>query len=100
MVTVLMVWLVGCSQPDQTLSDAEMLTRVSLDLRGVRPSIQELDLVSIKNWSLEQSVDRYLLDPNFPRLTAERWAPIFDTRRDETLFPAAEFGLPNEFRFA
>ena len=25
---------------------------------------------------------------------------IFDTRRDETLFPAAQFGLDNEFRFA
>ena len=34
--------LLSCSS-DETLPRAELLTRVSLDLRGVRPSIEELD---------------------------------------------------------
>ena len=100
MVNAWMYLVLGCSAPEETLSNVEILTRVSLDLRGIRPSIEELEEAKTNKWSLEQSVDRYLLDPNFPRVTAERWAPIFDTRRDETLFPASQFGLENEFRFA
>ena len=99
-MVALLLTLLSCSSSEDVLSSSGLLTRASLDIRGVRPSVQELDAVTNNRWSFEQSVDQYLKDSNFPRVTAERWAPIFDTRRDETLFPADMFGLENEFRFA
>jgi len=99
MVGFVLLHLMSCST-DVALSNEELLTRLSLDLRGIRPSIEELDEAKKRSWSAEDTVDNFLNHPNFPRVAAERWAPILDTRQDETLYPASEFGLSDEFRFA
>lgn len=99
MVGVVLLSVLSCSN-DVALSNEELITRLSLDLRGIRPSIEELDEARKRSWSVEFTVDDFLRHPSFPRVSAERWAKILDTRQDETLYPASDLGLNEEFRFA
>ena len=56
------------------LTDAQLLTRLSLDLRGTRPTLAELDRVAADPAELDVLVDEFLDDERF----ADRRLPIFD----------------------
>ena len=63
MTTVLLTYL-SCATSDETLSNTALLTRVSLDASwGSVASIEELDAAMNRRWSLEDTVDTYLTDP-------------------------------------
>jgi hypothetical protein len=65
-------WLLaGCGEPADppaeafALSPAEQLVRLSVDLRGVRPTREELDRVERNPEAIDALVDEFLADPRF-----------------------------------
>jgi hypothetical protein len=92
--------ILSCGNSQKDLSNHELLTRLSIDLRGHRPSLDELNAASKIGWSKEDIIDEFINSPEFPRQMAHFFAPIYNTRQDETLYPADNFQLPNEYRFA
>jgi hypothetical protein len=82
------------------LDPAALLSRVSLDLRGVRPTVAELDLIEADPEQLDTFVDAWLHDPRF----GERLADLFDdvwSTRTGNYYPhfdvlEAEMGLTND----
>ena len=78
------------------------LTRVSLDLRGVRPSPAEIEAAEAEGndpapWSAR--VDTYLHDPRFGGRVRDLFAGIYLTRQDAYPLEAADFGLTDPAAF-
>ena len=48
-----------------SLSNIQLLTRLSLDLRAIRPSIEEMDRIETDPAQLEVLIEEYLADPRF-----------------------------------
>ena len=92
--------LLACQSQNIELSEQAQLTRLSLDLRGYRPSIEEFSQLDNKTLKIEDAVKDFLDSSSFPQQMADVFAPIYDTRQDETLYPASDFGLDDEFSFA
>ena len=95
-----LMFILACKSEQVEFSNVELMTRLSIDLRGTRPTIEELDASLKAGWSIEDTVANLQQDNQFGRVSAERWSEIFDTRQDETLFSADELGLDDEFGFA
>ncbi len=74
-----------------SLDSSRLLRRMSLDIRGILPSIEELDAVAADAEQLKPLRDAYLDDPRVEQrlvqLLAERW----HTRVDEFLVPYWEY---------
>ncbi len=70
------------------LSPAEHLVRASMALRGIRPSIADLNIVRNDPSQLEALVDGYLDTPEFGRTVRDIYAEAFLTRTDYFFFPA------------
>ena len=67
--------------PSASESDAvAMLTRISMDIRGVRPSIDDVDAVVADASVLDSLVDEYLEDPRFPERMIDLYSEIYLTR--------------------
>ncbi len=64
------------------LDGPALLTRASLDLRGVRPSEAELDRIVADPGAYEALVDEYLHDPRFETRVADLFAEVFLTRTE------------------
>lgn len=95
---LLAIWLFGCGteEPDDglVLLDARsQLVRLSVDLRGVHPSEEELVAIEKNPGLYEQYVDRYLEDPRLPARVREIFNLRFLTRDGETYFDPEEAGL-------
>jgi hypothetical protein len=56
------------------------LTRASLDLRGIRPSVEELDAVLADPGQLDPLVEGFLLEDRFGTRVGEMFAEVFLTR--------------------
>lgn len=98
---MVMIWiLMACQNGTDEFVDAQMLTRLSIDLRGIRPTVESLQDAQRSRWSMEDTVNEWRQDDRFARVSAERWAHALDTRQDETLFSAEDLGLEDEFAFA
>jgi hypothetical protein len=86
-------------EPVQDLDAPRLLRRMSLDLRGVLPSVEELDAVEADPTLVAHYRDEYLQDPrledNLVRMFAERWftrLDVFELRYyDFDLDPTQEF---------
>ena len=106
------LWLACASDPGVSdspvpetyveLPAPRLLRRMSLDLRGVLPTVEELDRVEADPDALGELRDAYLADPRFEErlvdLLAERWL----TRVDEFLighneYPELATARENEF---
>ena len=85
-----LMFILACKSEQAEFSNVELMTRLSIDLRGTRPTIEELDASVKAGWSIEDTVANLQQDNQFGRVSAERWSEIFDTRQDETLFSADE----------
>jgi len=82
---------------------AAELARLSLDLRGVRLTPDELDAAEgdagdPRAWSA--AVDTYLQDPRFGPRVRDLFAATYRTRQDGYLYDAAAFGLSDPAEFA
>lgn len=90
----------GAEEVAPAQMDAErLLVRLSLDLRGVRPSPAELDAVKADPTSVDASIEAWLADPAFERRMMELWAVPFRTRLDDYPGGADVFGASSEARF-
>ncbi len=75
------------------------LTRISMDLRGVRPSADELETVEANPDVLEELVDGFFVDPRFESRVRDLFSEIFLTRFEEFYVSAADYGLEDEVSF-
>lgn len=89
---------VGCSDPaDDTaeaerraLSATELLVRASLDVRGVRPTLDELDAVERDPAQVDALVAGFVDDPRFGLRIKDVFAGAFRTRVDDYPLPDVE----------
>lgn len=88
------------SPPNRALSPEAVLTRASLDLRGVRPSLDELDQVAEDDDQIDMLVDIFLDDPRFAERVVALYGEVWNTVRDETEHPASAVGLEDEDAWA
>jgi hypothetical protein len=104
MVTLLLA--VGCASPSApgeraipSMSPVEVLERTSLDLRGVRPSVAEIEAVEADPAALDGLVDTFLDDPRFEGRVRDLWSEIYLTRAPSIYVNAASYGLTDEVTF-
>jgi hypothetical protein len=76
------------------LSDARLLRRMSLDLRGVTPSVAELDAVAQDPAALDAYRDAFLDDPRLEERLVSFWADRYRTRIDEFQVRFYDYQLP------
>lgn len=105
----LMLLLVGCSadllqKPEAEevpmLSTDQLLSRISLDLRGVRPSEEELTAVEADPSQIDAAIDTYLADERFGSRVRAMFSDIYLTRQDYWGIAAEDYGLDDEPGFA
>ena len=75
------------------------LFRASLDLRGVRPTLEEIDRVVVDPDNYEVLVDEFLDDDRFEERIVNLYAEVFLTRADNYTVDAAGYGLPGDRQF-
>jgi hypothetical protein len=80
--------------------DRDYLARLSLDLRGVRPTVEEIEAVEADPAALEGLIEDFLVDPRFSQRAREAWGEVLLTRQDTWPVDAASFGLSDEAAFA
>lgn len=78
---------------------AALLARWSLDTRGVRPSLADLDAVEADPDAAYALLDTYLADPRFGDVVASGFAPAWLVRADEADSADANYGLADEPEF-
>jgi hypothetical protein len=76
------------------------LTRLSLDLRGVRPSVAEITAVQADPAALDALREAMLADPRWSERLVSAFQEEWTTVQDEAEHPAATFGLADEPAFA
>ncbi|MEO0604142.1 MAG: hypothetical protein AAF211_22085, partial [Myxococcota bacterium] len=91
--TLLAALLVGCGTPAEapapvelapieTLSAVQLLVRASLDVRGTRPSTEELETVIADPTILDETMASFVEDARFLDRVKSMFAPGFRTRID------------------
>lgn len=84
---VALLLLVACQQEarvgPEPLEPAALLSRLSLDLRGRRPTEAELDAVEAAPEAVEELVETYLEDPGFGEQVFYWYANVYKTRADK-----------------
>lgn len=93
---LLLTLLSGCGEPEpatvpapaapeawEPMDAGRLLTRMSLDLRGVRPTPAELDRVEADPEALEELLDELLADPRLEARVADLFAEVFLTRTED-----------------
>ncbi|MCB9778973.1 MAG: DUF1549 domain-containing protein [Alphaproteobacteria bacterium] len=111
---VVLSGLVGCgdgtvepadsSGSDRTLdvpemSATELYTRASLDLRGVRPTVAELQALQADPAGLDDALDALVDDPRFGARMGEMWSEIFLTRTESLMITPEDVGIADRAAF-
>ena len=78
---------------------ATALTRISIDVRGVRPSVEDLAAVEADPPSIDELTDAYLHDARFPGRVRDLWSEIYLTRSESYLIYAYQYGLDDQAAF-
>lgn len=84
----------------EPLDDVALLERLSLDLRGVRPTPAEVAAVEADPAAIDTMVDTFLADPRFGERVQDLWGDVLLTRQDTWQLGAEDFGLDDEIAFA
>lgn len=82
------------------LAPAALLSRISLDLRGTRPTLEELAAVQADPAALDGLVAAMVDDPRFGVRVRQIYAEIYLTKADYYYISAAQFGLEDDIGFA
>lgn len=99
---------VGTELPDESvvetssvtqLDPVALLIRMSLDTRGVRPSLAEIEAVRADPSVLDDYLDAFLADPRFGEQVMSHFAPTYLTRIDTHTVKGSAFGLYDEASF-
>jgi len=97
LLLVALLALPACPEPADELpplESRELLIRASLDLRGVRPTIDEYEAVEADPDALETVIDEWLQDDRFGERVRAAFAPAWGTRVDVYPVRAMDYGLP------
>ena len=91
----------SCSQPDapEQMDGVRLLNRLSLDLRGVRPSDAEIARVEADPDAIDELTEEFLADPRFEARVRDLFAEVYLTRSDDFYVTAEAFGLDDEAGF-
>jgi len=98
----------SAEEPAETLDTGEaveadpvaVLFRASLDLRGVRPTVAEIEAVEADPDALEELLDAFVQDPRLEDRIVDLFGEIYLTRVDSLTVSAASYGLDDEVGFA
>lgn len=71
--------------PPAELSPMQVLFRASLDLRGVRPSLEEIQAVEADPAQVDVLIDRFLYDERFGDRVVAMFSEIYQTEADTLL---------------
>ncbi len=82
------------------LTPAALYTRASLDVRGARPTLAELDALAEEPDTLDARIDALVDDPRFEDRVASLYADIYLTRLDDWGVTAAGAGVDDPAAFA
>lgn len=107
-----MLWACGGETPESedvllplheqelvSLDAPRLLRRMSLDLRGVLPSAEDLDEVEANPDALEQIWPTYLTEPNFEERLVELFAEQWLTRVDVFNVSIEDYFMPSNLQF-
>jgi len=91
----------ACTEPGEPprptgLDARELLVRASLDLRGSRPTADEIDRAGSDGAAAASVAAGFIDDPRFAATAASVLADAFRTRRDAFFFDAYAYGLDEE----
>jgi len=117
MVVALALMLAGCVQESETPPDANhpveeppvdyggpdpiaQLFRVSLDLRGVRPTLDEINRLEGDPDAYETLVNEFIEDERFGQRLINMYSEVFLTRADGYTVDADDYGLASDQQFA
>lgn len=85
------------------MEPGRLLTRISLDLRGVRPSPEELAAVRADPLTAAAEIDaateRYLDDPRFEQRMVDLFAEIYLTRADRFAVGSSQYNVEDQAAF-
>lgn len=87
-------------EPDPAWDAVEVLIKASLDLRGVRPSVAEIEAIEADPTGLDATIEGFLDDARFESRVLDQFAAIYLTRRDVWDVSAGSYGLGDEATFA
>ena len=90
----------GEAEPPPAMDPIRLLFRTSLDLRGVRPSLEEIEAVEADPAAIEGLIDGFLLDPRFGERVVSLYSEIYLTRLDSYYVKASDYDLGDEPVFA
>lgn len=82
---------------EQPLTPLQWMVRASLDLRGVRPTLEELDQLEADPTRVEQLVAGFVEDRRFPSRVAALMSEVYQTL-DERAFVRLEYYLEEHSR--
>ena len=84
--------------PEQApaMSAHDLVVRASLDVRGVRPGIAELERVAADPDAAEDLVADMLRDPRFPGRVRALWTEVFRTKVDRFMISAPDVQFDDE----
>lgn len=75
------------------------LFRASLDLRGVRPTVAEIERIEADPDAYEEIVEEYLVDSRFGVRIRSLFAEVFLTRQDDYSVDAVDYGLGSDDQY-
>ena len=78
------------------MAPTDLLTRVSLDLRGVRPDEADLDRVESDAAAVDELALEYMEDPRFQDRVVQIFSEIYLTRSDFFTLGADAFGVDDD----
>lgn len=87
--------LLACAAPEPSIRPT--LVRASLDLRGVRPTLAEVE--AFETEGVDAAVEAWLHDPRFADRVADLWSPVYGTRATEADWAEANYGIADERAF-
>ncbi len=107
-MALILLYLLSCAtEPNPVeamsaydVSAVALLERASLDLRGVRPSIAEVEAVEADPASVNLRIEEFLQDPRFGERVRSFFADIYLTRQDAFPVTASDYGSDDEATFA
>jgi hypothetical protein len=81
----------------EVMDGPRLLSRVSLDLRGVRPDVQDLIAIQEDPALIDAFVDAYLEDPLFEQRIVDLYSAVYLTRQDTfSVGPEDYYNLSND----
>jgi hypothetical protein len=84
----------------ERLADVQVLHRASLDLRGIRPSVAEVEAVEADPAALDPMILGFMESEPFGERLRDLFSTIYLTRSDYFYVGAADYGQSDEAAFA